>query len=98
MHLSSKSLRASTFFVAFTFAVSAIACNGSESGGTVKLQGAGATYPNPLYQKWISEHEKLHPNIKIDYQSIGSGRSEEHTSELQSPTNLVCRLLLEKKK
>src|SRR5574341_2368901 len=30
--------------------------------------------------------------------SIKSGRSEEHTSELQSPTNLVCRLLLEKKK
>src|SRR5256885_1050785 len=31
-------------------------------------------------------------------QSLGSHRSEEHTSELQSPCNLVCRLLLEKKK
>src|SRR3989454_4862559 len=31
-------------------------------------------------------------------QSIEPGRSEEHTSELQSPCNLVCRLLLEKKK
>lgn len=81
MHLSSKSLRAFTFFVAFTFAVSAIACNGSESGGTVKLQGAGATYPNPLYQKWISEHEKLHPNIKIDYQSIGSGGGQKQIRE-----------------
>src|SRR2546426_8036125 len=30
--------------------------------------------------------------------AVGSGRSEEHTSELQSPCNLVCRLLLEKKK
>src|SRR5256885_12002138 len=29
---------------------------------------------------------------------VDSGRSEEHTSELQSPCNLVCRLLLEKKK
>src|SRR5256885_8473726 len=29
---------------------------------------------------------------------LGEGRSEEHTSELQSPCNLVCRLLLEKKK
>src|SRR5256885_11573681 len=29
---------------------------------------------------------------------VGIGRSEEHTSELQSPCNLVCRLLLEKKK
>jgi phosphate transport system substrate-binding protein len=37
------------------------------------LQGAGATFPNPLYQKWLSEYSKLHPNVKIDYQSIGSG-------------------------
>jgi len=43
------------------------------SGGTVQLQGAGATYPNPLYQKWVSEYGKLHQNIKIDYQSQGSG-------------------------
>jgi len=39
----------------------------------VSLQGAGATFPNPLYQKWLSEYGKLHPNVKIDYQSIGSG-------------------------
>jgi phosphate transport system substrate-binding protein len=37
------------------------------------LQGAGATFPNPLYQKWVSEYGKVHPNIAIDYQSIGSG-------------------------
>jgi phosphate transport system substrate-binding protein len=39
----------------------------------VKLQGAGATFPNPLYQKWVSEYGKLHPTVQIDYQSIGSG-------------------------
>ena len=39
----------------------------------MSLQGAGATFPNPLYQKWLSEYGKLHPNVKIDYQSIGSG-------------------------
>lgn len=42
-------------------------------GGTVSLQGAGATFPNPLYQKWMSEYGKLHPNVRLDYQSIGSG-------------------------
>jgi phosphate transport system substrate-binding protein len=42
-------------------------------GGTINLQGAGATFPNPLYQKWLSEYGKLHPNLRIDYQSIGSG-------------------------
>ncbi|MEP6636737.1 MAG: phosphate ABC transporter substrate-binding protein PstS, partial [Acidobacteriota bacterium] len=39
----------------------------------ITLQGAGATFPNPLYQKWLSEYGKLHPNVRIDYQSIGSG-------------------------
>jgi len=37
------------------------------------LQGAGATFPNPLYQKWLSEYSKQHPELKIEYQSIGSG-------------------------
>jgi phosphate transport system substrate-binding protein len=39
----------------------------------IRLQGAGATFPNPLYQRWVSEYEKAHPGVKIDYQSIGSG-------------------------
>ncbi len=46
---------------------------GSGGGGTVRLQGAGATLPNPLYQKWLSEYGKLNPQAKIDYQSKGSG-------------------------
>jgi len=37
------------------------------------LQGAGATFPNPLYQKWLSEYGKIHSDVRIDYQSIGSG-------------------------
>jgi phosphate transport system substrate-binding protein len=46
---------------------------GTKDNPNVQLQGAGATFPNPLYQKWLSEYGKLHPNVKIDYQSIGSG-------------------------
>ncbi|HXP43359.1 MAG TPA: phosphate ABC transporter substrate-binding protein PstS [Candidatus Acidoferrales bacterium] len=38
-----------------------------------KLNGAGATFPNPIYSKWFSEYHKLHPDIEINYQSIGSG-------------------------
>jgi phosphate transport system substrate-binding protein len=41
--------------------------------GEVRLQGAGATFPNPLYQRWVTEYQKSHPDVKIDYQSIGSG-------------------------
>jgi phosphate transport system substrate-binding protein len=41
--------------------------------GQTKLNGAGATFPNPIYSKWFSEYHKLHPDIEINYQSIGSG-------------------------
>src|ERR1700736_520415 len=37
------------------------------------LNGAGATFPYPMYSKWFSEYHKLHPDIQINYQSIGSG-------------------------
>jgi phosphate transport system substrate-binding protein len=45
----------------------------TSSGGAVRLQGAGATFPAPLYQKWVSEFGKVSPNAQIDYQSTGSG-------------------------
>ena len=56
-----------------SLAALAIASCSSNTESEIRLQGAGATFPNPLYQKWLSEYGKLHPNIKIDYQSIGSG-------------------------
>ncbi|HYV57277.1 MAG TPA: phosphate ABC transporter substrate-binding protein PstS, partial [Candidatus Nitrosopolaris sp.] len=37
------------------------------------INGAGATFPAPIYQKWFSEYNKLNPNIKFNYQAIGSG-------------------------
>jgi len=37
------------------------------------LNGAGATFPYPIYSKWFSEYHKQHPEIEINYQSIGSG-------------------------
>ena len=61
---------------------SAAACSGqrgagpggaSPGGAAVSLQGGGATFPNPIYQKWLSEYGKANPNVRIDYQSKGSG-------------------------
>jgi phosphate transport system substrate-binding protein len=40
---------------------------------TIKINGAGATFPYPIYSKWFSEYNKLKPNVEINYQSIGSG-------------------------
>src|SRR5579863_1778047 len=41
--------------------------------GQTTLNGAGATFPYPMYSKWFSEYHKLHPDIQVNYQSIGSG-------------------------
>ena len=42
-------------------------------GQTTQLNGAGATFPYPIYSKWFSEYNKLHSDVQINYQSIGSG-------------------------
>jgi phosphate transport system substrate-binding protein len=41
--------------------------------GQTTLNAAGATFPYPMYSKWFSDYHKLHPEIEINYQSIGSG-------------------------
>jgi len=72
----SKSFRLVACVSALALLVVSIACNSGGSGstnGSVSLQGAGASFPNPLYQKWMSEYGKVKPNVKLDYQSIGSG-------------------------
>ena len=43
------------------------------SAQKVQINGAGATFPYPIYSKWFSEYNKLHPEVEINYQSIGSG-------------------------
>ncbi len=43
------------------------------SAQTISIQGAGATFPYPLYSKWMAEYQKLDPKVQINYQSIGSG-------------------------
>jgi len=75
MSVSKRSFLFVAWLVVLVVALAFAGCNSGGSGGSsaVSLQGAGATFPNPLYQKWLSEYGKVHPNVKIDYQSIGSG-------------------------
>jgi len=42
-------------------------------GGQVLLNAAGATFPYPIYSKWFDQYRQAHPNVQINYQSIGSG-------------------------
>lgn len=43
------------------------------ASGPVALRGAGATFPAPLYQKWIDVYAKANPTLAIEYQAVGSG-------------------------
>jgi len=62
-----------------------LACGLALSAGlaaqNLRINGAGATFPNPIYSKWIAEYEKLHANVQINYQSLGSGAGIRQISE-----------------
>lgn len=60
---------------ALAAALTSAGCTGSGKGGgpEVKLTGAGASFPAPIYTRWFRDYGKDHPNVKIDYQSVGSG-------------------------
>ena len=47
--------------------------SGAGSADLVKLQGAGASFPAPLYTKWFRTYNGAHQNVQVDYQSVGSG-------------------------
>ena len=60
--------------MAVAVAISLASCGGGTGvGNAVKLQGAGASFPAPLYLKWFKTYNGSHPNVQVDYQSIGSG-------------------------
>ena len=46
---------------------------GATAQQKTQINGAGATFPNPIYSKWFDEYNKAHPNVQINYQSVGSG-------------------------
>jgi phosphate transport system substrate-binding protein len=65
-----------------------VGCNGNGGGstagsesGTIHLNAAGATFPYPIYNRWFTEYNQLHPNVMINYQSIGSGGGIKQVSD-----------------
>ena len=58
--------------VLLAIVVSVLGC----SGGLTDLRGAGASFPRPIYEKWISEYGKQNPKIRVDYQATGSGAGQ----------------------
>jgi ABC-type phosphate transport system substrate-binding protein len=47
--------------------------NRSAPGKAINLKRTGATFPHPLYSKQVVEYGRIHPNVRINYQSVGSG-------------------------
>jgi phosphate transport system substrate-binding protein len=64
-------------------ALALVAALAGTSSAETNLNGAGATFPNPIYQKWFSEYHNAHNDVQINYQSIGSGGG---IKQLQSGT------------
>lgn len=89
--------RKALFVPLLTLALGLAACGGTQTtapptnstatttedggGKSVSLTGAGASFPAPLYQKWFSEYNKLHPNVQVSYQSVGSGAGVEQFTQ-----------------
>ena len=59
--------------LAIAAGIASIVAVGVTAQQKVQINGAGATFPNPIYSKWFAEYNKLHPNVQINYQSQGSG-------------------------
>src|SRR5205085_11308606 len=45
----------------------------SNAVDVITINGAGATFPYPIYSKWFDEYRRVHPEVQVNYQSIGSG-------------------------
>ncbi len=59
--------------LALTAALTCGAPSVAGAAGPIMLTGAGATFPYPLYSKWFAEYARLHREVRINYQPIGSG-------------------------
>ncbi len=56
-----------------TFVLAALVAAAGAAHAETLINGAGATFPYPLYSKWFSEYAKVDPSVRFNYQSIGSG-------------------------
>ncbi|MUG96892.1 phosphate ABC transporter substrate-binding protein PstS [Scytonema sp. UIC 10036] len=74
MSTQRQSLRPSCLLFLIVLSLCTKSCTSDVKNSTnVSLTGAGATFPAPLYQGWFAMYNQQHPNVKINYQSIGSG-------------------------
>jgi phosphate transport system substrate-binding protein len=73
-----QNARMKKLMILAAFMLAAFACKQAETPNTatpatITINGAGATFPYPIYSKWFDQYHTAHPNVQINYQSIGSG-------------------------
>lgn len=77
-----KNMRVSRLFhstvIAGTLLLLAPVFSAAFGSDVIKLTGAGASFPAPLYQRWFRDYFRKHPNVRADYQAIGSGAGVEN--------------------
>lgn len=73
MNSLKRFLQSASVLVALAGLLATFALGAAPAAAEISLSGAGASFPAPIYYKWIDEYNKLHPDVKINYQSIGSG-------------------------
>ena len=71
-------LRNTSFLVLLVVSITSPGCGPAD---TVTIQGCGATFPAPMYKRWFLEFYKQHPNIRVNYQAIGSGAGVQQFEE-----------------
>ncbi len=59
--------------IAASFSIASCTANINNNSENLSLVGAGASFPAPLYQRWTSVYSQKTPNVRISYQSVGSG-------------------------
>jgi phosphate transport system substrate-binding protein len=64
------------FLLVFVLGAGSLLCSAQ-----TLINGAGATFPYPIYSKWFNEYQKLHQNIQVNYQSLGSGAGIKQVTE-----------------
>src|SRR5438874_1129253 len=62
-----------TKFFAGVMSLGMLVSGSSAWADALLINGAGATFPYPIYSKWFDEYHKLNSNVQFNYQSIGSG-------------------------
>jgi len=70
------------YFTKWLSVAAALALAGAgRAGAQLLINGAGATFPYPIYSKWFDEYSKVDPSVRFNYQSIGSGGGQQQLLE-----------------